>query len=885
MISKKYSCFLILFIALSSLVSAQSLDGFKYNEQDFYKPVITNFQFNGYTNHWQNNYRKLFRTGNLFKMSVDDVEKEILQSKIDIAQDMEIPGLIMQEGFFWNLNSGSYEVLEFPEKDKLLLSLKKGNVLVYISPESQLGKELSATFSGQADEYNTLKSYQYSAIGLKRIDAFILQNEERKIFVVSSPDINSLDKFKELLDNTENIIQKYDFHKGWFGVETWSKSVTCTKGHPLEVIGTGMNEGNSWFVFSGLMDFTSKDELSNWIKQVKLPVVTDVGYSSVFGCKNYDEFQAQHEKRRTKEFWIDYAKEKDGYVFRSPWDTLADPYKYDGYFATEGNKFQIDNEDVPFVLKTGRLDQNATSGMVLFIEKGEQLTNNTMWQAILDRREVGILKKGKMMGPAKFRNALQMLLLDRKFLDEYFGTQINIITNTEGYNLQVTITNSSKEPVSGRLELTLPKALKVKGKSTVSITILAEGIITQNFIMKPDGGAMNYTNPIAIKYRWNGKEKSTLAMLDLPPAISVHQLLYGHAPKINYPVTVHNFTDKSSFPVNVQVFDKKNKVVFEANKTCNAKTASFEDMQFELELPAGNYNVKVSALGVETISQLGVGKAEGAPYVYEIDINGDGINEYRMENDSVQITLLATGARVIEYIVKSRNDNVLFKHWPKKTIDNKRPFRERAYYPYGGFEDFLGQGSMENHEVYKAEILKSEGDYVRVRMWTEYFGNRLEKIYTLYGDSPLLEVRFSLTFKNPEANVLGPQPILALGKKHWTEDLFVIPELDGLKEYRMITDDAFGHLSFIKEGWNAGYDTEQDITFVGAFPVGQPLFLHTWMNHPKNKDTHFYYAEFQPWIPIFQKSTMYFTYYLYGAGGPWENGVQWLRERNLITVR
>jgi hypothetical protein len=28
---------------------------------------------------------------------------------------------------------------------------------------------------------------------------------------------------------------------------------------------------------------------------------------------------------------------------------------------------------------------------------------------------------------------------------------------------------------------------------------------------------------------------------------------------------------------------------------------------------------------------------------------------------------------------------------------------------------------------------------------------------------------------------------------------------------------------------------------------------------------------------------MYFTYYLWGAGGPWENGVRYLRERNLIT--
>ena len=62
---------------------------------------------------------------------------------------------------------------------------------------------------------------------------------------------------------------------------------------------------------------------------------------------------------------------------------------------------------------------------------------------------------------------------------------------------------------------------------------------------------------------------------------------------------------------------------------------------------------------------------------------------------------------------------------------------------------------------------------------------------------------------------------------------------------------------------------KEDITFVGAFPVTEPLFLHMWMNHPKNSEAHFYYVEFQPWTPIYQKTTMYFSYYLWG---PAENG-------------
>ena len=93
------------------------------------------------------------------------------------------------------------------------------------------------------------------------------------------------------------------------------------------------------------------------------------------------------------------------------------------------------------------------------------------------------------------------------------------------------------------------------------------------------------------------------------------------------------------------------------------------DILFDLDLPAGSYSVKVTALGVENISQLGVGEAVGAPPdLTAIDLNNDGVDEYRMENDSVQVTLLATGARVIEYFVKSRNDNVLFKFGRKNLL-------------------------------------------------------------------------------------------------------------------------------------------------------------------------------------------------------------------------
>ena len=383
-------------------------------------------------------------------------------------------------------------------------NLKNGDVLVFVDPGSELG-EIINTKSPQIDWPAKLKSHQYKAKDFVLVNAFYLRNGDKKLFVVSSKDENSRNKVKAQINSTKEIIKKFDLHKGWFGAYTLLNSVTCTKGHPLEVIGTGMNEGASWFVFEGYMDFLSKDDFTEWLKEVKLPIVTDVGATQVYGCKDYDGFQIQ--QMYTTESWVDFAREKEGYVFRQVWDTAADPYKYDGYFAIEGNKEQIDNEDVPFVLKTGMLDKNALSSMVLFLEKGKQLTRESMWDAILDRREVGVLAQGKMMGPALYRNALQMLLLDRVFLEDYFGDRIDLQAVVDAYDLQVTITNTTDETVSGTMELSLPKEVKVKEKSSVTVNLTPRSAKTLHFKLQPGKNAMDNTNPLAVHYKWNGKKK------------------------------------------------------------------------------------------------------------------------------------------------------------------------------------------------------------------------------------------------------------------------------------------------------------------------------------------------------------------------------------------
>ena len=888
-LSFRSSVFILMLILslLAGTTNAQQLDdySFKGTFDPIANEVRNEVQFNGYTNYWHNDFKEWIRYGNLFKMSLPNVRKTIAQSKIDLADDLQIPGLSVQEGFVSGLFSSDYKILEAPSVKELEESVGSGNVLVFTDPGSDAGKKLISKFVPDSLSKQQLKSYQFGAVNFREVNAFILENGAKKVFVVESTVPEALSKVRVLLENTRRILAEFDLRKGMFGAETLLKSVTCGQGHPLEVIGKGMNEGNSWFVFSGYMDFWMKDELAGWVKKANLPVVADVGFSPIFGCQDYKGIQVQD--MVTKQSWIDFAHNKNGYVFRPVFDAESDPYHYDGYIAIEGNKKQIDNENVPFISATGSMEGDLIPSMVLFIKKGEKLTRDLMWQAIMDRREVAVLGQGKMMGPASYRNALELLLLDRVFLEDYFGDRIDLQAEVQDYNLRITVSNTYPHTVSGTLNLQLPPEVTADETYPSSLTLSANSSRTILIRIRPLANGMGTTNPIVAGFNWGDKKKYTMAILDMPPAISVHQLLYGHAPTVKYPVSIHNFSSEKPFPVQVQVFakDKPGKAILTTSQNNTAGLGKFQDMLFDLKIPAGDYTVKVTALGVTASSQLGVGKAEGVARAYAVDLNSDGVNEYRLENDSVQVTLLTTGARVIEYIVKSRKDNLLFKLWPEKSIDDRRPFREKGYYPFGGFEDFLGQASMETHKVYDATLVQDHGDYVQVKMIADYFGNKIEKIFTLYGNSPLLEIRFALTFKNPEANVIGPQPILELGASHGTEDVFTVPSVDGLQQYRMKPERYYGHLFTLKEGWNAGYDEKEDITFVGAYPVSQPLFLHMWMNHPSNGDAHYYYTEFQPWVPITQKSTMYFSYYMWGMGGPWENGVKELRKRNLITVR
>ncbi len=876
---------------------AQNLDEYRYAGE--FSPlenvVVDEGRFNGYTNYWHDDFWKAFRYGNLFMLNAPAVGEAILQNKVDIAEELGIPGLVMQEGFIHELLRSGCRLMEGPSEADVTNMLKRANVLAYIDAHSELGEKLLARLPAAHPWKARLKSHQFNAPDFHSLNAFYLERGESRLFAVVSSCGECRSRFRRLLENVSVVIDGYALHRGWFGTGSLLHSVTIHPGHPLEIIGKGMNQGNSFFTFSGYMDYMLHGELPGWLEAVNCGVVADVGITGlrngaggvIYGCRDYAGLKIQDTPNEGA--WINFAKSHGGYVFRPVYSPACDAYNYDGYIAIEGNNKQIDGENVPFILETGYIKDEAPPCMVLFSGKNEPLTKERMYEAIFDRRSVGILPGGKMLGPEYYRNTLQMLLLDRVWLEEYFGSRIDVAAEVKGYTLTVTLSNTYSRPVQGTLRLSAAPAVGLLDTPVREVALPARSSRTITIGLNPSQAATGTVNPIAVAFSWESTTKRTLAILDLPPAISVHRLIFGQPPALDFPVTLHNFTAESDVPVSLKVTRDGNPgdVVYETERNARVERGSYQTVLFSLPLASGSYRIHTRALNMEAQSQAGIGPNEGKPYVYPVDLDGDGIDEYRMENDCVRVTLLATGARIIEYIITETGENVFFKLWPGKSESDRRPFREREFYPYGGFEDFLGQGSMETHRVYDAEIIKESGSSVSVRMSADYFGNRIEKIYTLYGNSPLVEARFALDFINPEANMLGPQPILELGDRHWTEDLFIVPTADGLQEIRMRpgTGRRYGLILDVKEGWNAGYDPEADVSFLGAFPVSQPEFLHMFTNDPGNASSNFYYIEFQPWVPIFTKSVMYFSYYFWAQKGSWEKGLEELRTRNLITSR
>src|ERR1700709_1014734 len=167
-------------VACSSLHA--QLAGYTYsgNFQPAENTVQNKVQFNGYTSYWHDEYKQWFRYGNLFKMSTADPALTVMQSKADIAEDLMVPGFEMQEGFMNALLSSDYKFAAYPSLKEIEGSNE--NLLLLTDPASEAGKSLLQKFEPDTLWKGQLKSHQANAADYKKVFAFMLEKENRRLF-------------------------------------------------------------------------------------------------------------------------------------------------------------------------------------------------------------------------------------------------------------------------------------------------------------------------------------------------------------------------------------------------------------------------------------------------------------------------------------------------------------------------------------------------------------------------------------------------------------------------------------------------------------------------------------------------------------------------------
>lgn len=102
------------------------LEKFRPAEEDSLEvqTIETPGQFSGYTNYWHSIFWVWHSYGNLYQISHADVARSILQNKVDIAEELGVPGLALQEGFLSLLIGSSFVELEDTSEDVLSRALK-----------------------------------------------------------------------------------------------------------------------------------------------------------------------------------------------------------------------------------------------------------------------------------------------------------------------------------------------------------------------------------------------------------------------------------------------------------------------------------------------------------------------------------------------------------------------------------------------------------------------------------------------------------------------------------------------------------------------------------------------------------------------------------------
>ncbi|HIE04146.1 MAG TPA: hypothetical protein EYP61_05250 [Candidatus Latescibacteria bacterium] len=822
--------------------------------------AIQRIQFRGYAGEWTWKAWRWGRASGLFGISMPDLDSEWEQLCLEVEGEyLGLDGLWVQEGVVHALMRISPRKLLFPRPDEM----EAGDLLVVTDLGSRVGRCILDALPPELSEKRYLLGW--------------LEDERGTRFFCLGPDGEGARKLEGIVDRTVEVLSEYRMYKGWSGynIGYYAIGSGIASCHPFQVASRALQEGCSWILATGYLDFLIPERIGGKLRTSGVPFVLSAGQPSsdrkvvLYGLREYPN--PQH---CPLDVCLRWRREKGGYLFRRAY--LPEPIEeFEGYLLTEyEERNYVDLESYPFVLSGGQPYEYPTS-MVLFLPCSEELTEETLFRAILEGRAVGVFPRARLVGPRKFVEVLGLLLLERRVLEDAFSDRLIVRPKVEGGELIVEVENRTSEEVPAEVYTSLGNLERVKLAPWGSILRLP---------LPKSSELLGRDHALGVHVRVGDREVHGVAAWCLPPAVAAPSQMYAVPGEVRVPVTLWS-SEGGEVEVRVEVFGEGTKVAEEVTKAeVRHEVLTPFEVPLQLGRP-GNYRVKLSTSEGEKEVQVVVAAQTGRAVAYREDFDADGLSEVVLENGLVRVVIIPYGGRAIEYTLKKRAENLLFKVWPKTPPDREDPARRRNFWPYGGLEEFLGYPTFMGHHAFKLEILKEEGAFVRARASGELKGNRLEKTFTLYGDGTLLEVQYSVHLPTAGITVMGVNPLVKLGSVSDTRDVYYFPTINGLEERRVVHTRNYGEFFRLREGWVAGEDEEERISLVLGYPVWDAFIFHLWQNTPANRPTPYYYVELQPWVELRYNCMTYFTLYLLGHSGGWEEAVDMFRRTGLSTER
>lgn len=849
-------------------------------------PIETrDFTYEGYKNYWSRDAWQWNSARGLFLQSQQSPEAALWAMEEEIGRQFMLEELWVQPGFMKALQERDFTLLERPTAETVTAAAVS-DLLITFTDQDTLGIEFIAKLPEDKQ--------------FRRNRAFYLEGTGGRVFVLASHSAEELARLKALVLDTLAVLKQYDFHQGLAGVTTNHLMITPGAGHnPFELISLARSMGCAWMMVNGYNDWMLAGPAHRALEEVKDPFVFVSGQNvtdgAMYGLERYPDVQDN-----TVEQCLDWAKEMGGHYFANlAAADGANAGRFQGYLLSgPEDRERIEQLDAPFVARAGDIYRDAPPTMVVFLEKGAELTQGSLLSAIDSKRAVAIYPEGVVVGPKAFRTAIQLLLLEGAVLDGRVNGMLHIEARIEDGRLKIALGSRTGQMLEANFTVTPGAGIRFQegGHTVKSCTSIAPGpaATTSEIPVYFNEAASGHNNLVGIQGTVKPADAApdeapvpfrALASINLPPVVRFHTLRYDVPGPITYPISLWNSTNTSSMDLVVVVKKKDSgETVYRTERRVAAAPWQETRDSMEFTLPAGDYAVEVSALGVTTIGQLAVREAPGEVIVREEDLDGDGIPEVIMENDQVRVAVLKEGGRVIEYILKATGENLFFKLWPETPPLHGTPGDTRSFYPFGGLEEFIGYPYIGGHIQFQHGIVQATGNRARVRVWANMHGSNISKVYTLYAGGPLLEAAYEFRDMTPSITTFGINPLFELGPSTGPEDHYYFPE-GTLVETRPELERYYGRACFPKEGWAAGSDPEAHTSLVIGYPVNDAVYLHLWNNHPNNTPTPYFYTELQPWIQFDHGTTTYFTYYILGGTEDWKQLLETFRNSGLVTTR